>query len=1714
MEEVYKYMLDQIPNSIDFNFITVKYETVKTFILDNISNSSILFSIENAEGFIFEPSNGVIPKQRKMEIKIKISPDYANVLVANAKITLDNKINKIIKMSSIGKYPFLHLSKYQLDFGNVQIGHSKELELIITNQESVPAKFIITKESVQPGKNPEVFNLSSNHGEIPPHSNFLLNIKYKPFFPSIFSYEIYKIKTIGGNEIVFKCFGSCEKLKTWIGSRNINFKSIELGNSMTKLIRFHNDSDIPTEFQVFHENSGVFSFDHTDGVIPAKGNVRINVTFKPIETMIYYDRIFVLTKNHSLITLDLFGSCHNLLKKNLLLSQKQIDMFRFKLLQGFYTGNKKKTKNNSFNNTISENNNNNNENNALTDMNNQLQLHKELFWENTNSNRIISVDTEFIDFNYIESGTCSEPYVINVNNNSNENVKVKWLNDKPVILSNLVKSINIFNVDSTIFFIQPEEELIPAKSKKEFKVYFKPNKTEFYFYSDLPCLGTLMTKYNNTEIDNKILFGNINNNTANRLNDINKNKLSEYGKVLTQNFESNKQNSTNTSKSNNFISTHNNNNTFLFKSLNLNKKFNKKNLTITNSEENYFDPPIPLKISLVGHSFPPSTQIFMPIFEMTPKKEIFFPPATIHQSLYQTLKIKNNNDVPLFYKISPISTKNGESNSVFRIHRKYGLIPANEFHLICLEFCPNEPNVFKVPLRIYMNHDANNVKTIMLNGLCTNPVIDIEGIRNEIYFPPTSVGIKSKKTIVIKNLSPITILVNITDDNENNSNGKIKINPNKFIMNGNMIKNIDIFMTPLKTEEIINKLTITAEKLNENANETSYIFDNTKINKTLIDFNDEKNEIIKEESKNSDFEDKNKIYKREITLLGRGSDGTLNIVPNLIVFETVKIGFHQKLPFSIFNPTITNFYIKLIPRINDDNKELAKQISLDFTEGLINSFCKKEISVIFAPTTRAEVNLTIDIFAYEHLSTEKTENQNENKNIENEEDDYEEEEEKKEEEIKQEPNEKNLKLKCSIVIKAKGDYPLIRIVDIRNNETSSSKLWKSFNVDLANNELQKNLTDEETNYAKNKNKKIEDITNSLKRIRLDFGKHIFKKHNLENYQDVYLTLKNMGGVSSEFYFKFPDDINIRREIWMDPVEPTSNDKVEYHVLKEKIFSIEPRKAKLQPNETINIRLRYNIKERGQHRLRIIFQIVNGKPLIFELFAETYSDKVGIIHIPQQLIDFSYVPIGYMDYIARPIELRNISNVKIKYNINKTQIKMFNENNDNFEIFKLMNGEGTIGPGENAFLICYFRPLTDKEYKLDLMIQYSDEANIYGKSLTIIGRGFHPLKISPPKIISPFNGMPNNVINPKFNGERIQNCGFNIEELDFGNLSLNKSKNKTFILYNFSNTNAFNFDFLEPQFLIKDELVVIPNKGLIEPNGHKIIKCVLNTKQEFSEYEGDLQVRIIWKNNNNNLITSNILNNNLKISTQSTNNKNPINQSQNLIAPSVNRIFKENLFLRVRKKCIIEGVNANIEPSPNDNSCFIEDILTELTKEILSDSDFTSKFETNIDNQPLDLFEWTSDISLPTQKETREEYNKQLNEQALINIQKEQNVLSPKKHHKTGIDKKNLRYSTTTNSINKNQEFLDNNKIEELQNNYGEEEDLELQEKYTKDLINKYKLTIPEVNEKIVIVNDETRNVISDVIMENTVYNLINEAVYGETDLTEMPRIYFFANKNK
>ena len=80
MDKAYSYIFSKIPETIDFDFISVKNETSKSIILENISNKSILFKVENAEGFIFEPNQGIIPIKKRVELKIKINPNYAQVL--------------------------------------------------------------------------------------------------------------------------------------------------------------------------------------------------------------------------------------------------------------------------------------------------------------------------------------------------------------------------------------------------------------------------------------------------------------------------------------------------------------------------------------------------------------------------------------------------------------------------------------------------------------------------------------------------------------------------------------------------------------------------------------------------------------------------------------------------------------------------------------------------------------------------------------------------------------------------------------------------------------------------------------------------------------------------------------------------------------------------------------------------------------------------------------------------------------------------------------------------------------------------------------------------------------------------------------------------------------------------------------------------------------------------------------------------------------------------------------------------------------------------------------------------------------------------------------------------------------------------------------------------------------------------------------------------
>jgi len=249
-------------------------------------------------------------------------------------------------------------------------------------------------------------------------------------------------------------------------------------------------------------------------------------------------------------------------------------------------------------------------------------------------------------------------------------------------------------------------------------------------------------------------------------------------------------------------------------------------------------------------------------------------------------------------------------------------------------------------------------------------------------------------------------------------------------------------------------------------------------------------------------------------------------------------------------------------------------------------------------------------------------------------------------------------------------------------------------------------------------------------------------------------------------------------------------------------------------------------------------------------------------------------------IVSPIEIKNAGGLKLKYSINEKDINEFNEKNG-FPIFQLENIEGSISPGDVKYIICSFRPLTNKSYTLNLPIYYTDDVKENNKlQISLTGHGYHPLTTQLPTFESPFKNMPKSRIFNKFDNNLIQKCAISLEEIDFGYVE-DKPTSKAFIIYNFSMNESFSFEFNNPGFSLKDEILFEPNKATLEPNSHMIIKVILSPKNPnmISAYEGEIEIKITWEN--------------LNIS-------NP------------KSLEKENLFLRVLKKSVIKDVRIYIK----------------------------------------------------------------------------------------------------------------------------------------------------------------------------------------------------------
>jgi len=432
----------------------------------------------------------------------------------------------------------------------------------------------------------------------------------------------------------------------------------------------------------------------------------------------------------------------------------------------------------------------------------QVVLHKEMFSDVTSTQRDVILSADFIDFAFGQTGRFSESKQLSVENKFPFSIEVNW-----ALLNVLNKTTDQWVKNP--FRIRPERQVIEPKSSFNFNVEFGPYEPDQYFFQIAQCFIQL-------------------NNGA-----ISKNK-----RIIAQE----EQRAAKMTKS-----------MTMSKTKTLLGSIKKSKWEDAQNEE--IDPSICMNIRLVGHSFPPGSQPFIPMVKLNPNKNVVFPSCGPNESVYQTIQINNTSDTPVYYKILKDSTM------TFQAYPSFGLVQGKSFGIVCFEFNPKSPRNYNFGAHLVYNHNPSNVQKVNLIGHCYEPALQISNDQ-KLFFPPSYVGVSTKQQIFVKNDSriPLEYQWKVPEKYKN----EIRFNPQKASLLPNEECKIAATFTALKKKDYHINVPIYAKN----------IYDHVK---NSVGFFAPGSGLISKNTTQSKTSTPFKKYVLEI--VGRGSDGIIQIQP-------------------------------------------------------------------------------------------------------------------------------------------------------------------------------------------------------------------------------------------------------------------------------------------------------------------------------------------------------------------------------------------------------------------------------------------------------------------------------------------------------------------------------------------------------------------------------------------------------------------------------------------------------------------------------------------------------------------------------------------------------------------------------------------------------------------------------------------------------------------
>ncbi|NWH20758.1 CFA65 protein, partial [Grus americana] len=311
---------------------------------------------------------------------------------------------------------------------------------------------------------------------------------------------------------------------------------------------------------------------------------------------------------------------------------------------------------------------------------------------------------------------------------------------------------------------------------------------------------------------------------------------------------------------------------------------------------------------------------------------------------------------------------------------------------------------------------------------------------------------------------------------------------------------------------------------------------------------------------------------------------------------------------------------------------------------------------------------------------------------------------------------------CCIV--ATGIYPTICIADACSAGSASGisklHLWRLFSLDTLNEYLDRDPAPSELTYrvpTRHSTCLIPPVYTSLL-LDFNFGAApIGSEPTL-----VMLLLANKGVVPVEWAFLFPSDQKIDMEHWAEDAEFSPHELHQMRIQDNHLFSVSPKSGKLLPGQEESVQLSHRHDFIGTDHLPVLLKVSYGHEILLNFSGVTVEQDQCYIHFASTKHLFTPIAIGTSHPPIQIYELYNGGSVPVTFEVQLDNIVRIREENFQHPVFVCLTPRGEILPGTTGHIEWIFSPLEAGTYLVDVPIHI-----LGGESalITFQGVGYNP-----------------------------------------------------------------------------------------------------------------------------------------------------------------------------------------------------------------------------------------------------------------------------------------------------------------------------------------------------------------------------------------------------